>query len=105
MSIEEDRLVLNEYDAWQVVNVSKDVDLSVEAFLTEREHEHNAMRIAHALLIIDSARFTYNYEQEMDNAAGHRAMQCLSEVDAILTGGRPYIMNTTLTGPPERIFT
>ena len=93
MSIEEDRLVLNEYDAWQTVNVRKDVDLSVEAFLTEREHEHNALRITDALAQIP--------EFLGDGDLAH----ILERVRDILIGGRPYIMNTTLTGPPERIFT
>ena len=52
MSIEEDRLLLEHYVVWLQSSARNEKDISIDAFLAEREDRDNRLRITYAIDLI-----------------------------------------------------
>lgn len=105
---EEQRALLNEYEAWRAVeeNLPLVVDVSVEAFLKEKDAEANARRVQEALEIIGGADHD---ELPEDFIPTRNALQyahdTIDNVRHILIDNRPYVSVNTLAEPSRLEFT
>lgn len=107
MSSSEDQQVLEEFELWRETRISDSPDVSVAAFLKEREHGFNAARIAEALGVLNSA--IPDYEREAGesglSALEDKVLTILEDVRAILEGDRPYDEVRRLTDVvPTRVY-
>ena len=105
MSAEDEKMVLDEYATWTVTR-PEHVDLSVDAFLAEREAEHNKRRIADALKgwTLEGMESAY-IQIEKPTRFEQRAFTALLDVSRALVDDRPYALISSFTGKTERVFT
>lgn len=105
MSTEDDKFLLEEFTEWLAVAANTPLDLSVDAFLTERRHRDNERRIAEVLNELGEHYPPAGY-QDLDLPNDHMfALDTLYFVREALKGDYPYTTNTTITGATERIYT
>jgi hypothetical protein len=99
-------IILNEFAEWQAEKQNgRAPDLTVEAFLKERQDGLNESRVRRALEVADFAtRFTEDMTAFSQEDA-KRFLVRLNEIKAILVGDRPYQLDQTITGETRRIFT
>lgn len=94
--------LLDEYVDWRErLTAFPTVDTSVEAFRQWRTDVHNRARIAEALQLTDNCIRTWNDHGTETPAA----IEALRQIQHALENDRPYITESTITGPQRRIYT
>lgn len=101
----DDRLVLAEYEQWRLTRIGQGAQpLGVEAFLAEREHGFNASRIAEALAYVNVRLHLFERAEHLDGDDARTLVVLMNEVRDILAGDRPFVEDSTLTGPTTRTY-
>ncbi|MET4703079.1 hypothetical protein [Frigoribacterium sp. UYMn621] len=105
MSTTDDENLLNEYEVWRESVASQHtIDLTPAAFLKEQRDEANQWRISEAKANLHKwiGELEQHEEDYIDvNSAIGNCWRILNGLE----DDRPYVIDSTLTGQTERIYT